>query len=376
MSNRWMQFLACGFTAMLAAAPAFAADPIKLGVGGAHSGELASYGQPTLNGAMLVVDDYNARGGILGRPIEIIAQDDQCKPEIATNAATRLISDKVDVVLGHICTGATTAVLPLYTNARIIAMSPSATSPALTQSGDNPYFFRTIANDNDSAIAGARFAVDELKVTKIAILHDNTEYGKGYADKARSEIQASGKAEVTLFEAVTPGATDYSSAVRKVRQRGAELLMWGGYYPEAAKILANMHSLDIDIPLIGPDGLKDMGFVQLAGQDAEGVYASGPTDTSANPLSIEYARKHQERFGTPPGAFFDNGVAAAIALLHGMEKAGSTDTDKIMAALRSEEVDTPIGRIKFDGKGDAIGVGMSIYQIKSGQYEEVYKGGN
>ena len=185
--------------------------------------------------------------------------------------------------------------------------------------------------------------------------------------------KTSPQTQVVLFEAVTPGATDYSSAVRKVGQSKAQALMWGGYYPEAAKILSNMYTAGLEIPMIGPDGLKDMGFVQLAGEDAEGVYASGPTDTSANPLSIYYAKKHQEKFGTAPGAFFDNGVAATIALLNAINVAQSTDTDKIMEALRNTEVDTPIGRIKFDEKGDAIGVGMSIYKIEGGQYKEVFK---
>ena len=148
--------------------------------------------------------------------------------------------------------------------------------------------------------------------------------------------------------------------------------MWGGYYPEASKILANMHSLDIEIPLIGPDGLKDAGFLELAGDDAEGVYAAGPSDTAGNPLSIEYAKLHQEKYGTAPGAFFDNAVSAAIALLNAIDKAQSTDSAKIMDALHNSEVDTPVGLIKFDDKGDAIGVGMSVYQIKDGAYVSVF----
>ena len=376
MSKHWMQTLACGVVALMSVAPAFAADTIKLGVAGAHSGELASYGQPSLNAAILVVDEFNAKGGVLGKQVEIVAQDDLCKAEIATNAATRLISDGVVAVMGHICSGPCKASLPLYTDAKLISMSPSATTPSLTQSGQNPYFFRTSANDNDSAIVGAHFITEELGAPKVAILHDNSEYGRGYAEKAREELQSLGKADVVLFEAVTPGATDYSSAVRKVRQSGADVLMWGGYYPEAAKILSNMHSLEIDIPLVGPDGLKDMGFVELAGADAEGVDASGPTDTSANPLSVQYAELHQKKFGTAPGAFFDNAVAATIALLSAMENAGDTSTDKLDEALRTHEVDTPIGRIKFNEQGDAIGVGMSIYQIQNGQYAEVFKGGN
>jgi len=127
MSKRWMQTLAFGAAALMAAAPAFAADTLKLGVAGAHSGELASYGQPSLNAAQLVVDEYNAKGGLLGKQIEIIAQDDQCKAEIATNAATFLISSDVFAVMGHICTGPCKSSMPLYNNAKMISVSPSAT---------------------------------------------------------------------------------------------------------------------------------------------------------------------------------------------------------------------------------------------------------
>ena len=377
MSKRFVKSLFLGAvaftvsTAMIGVHSA-AAETIKIGVAGAHSGELASYGQPTLNAMMLVVDEYNAKGGVLGKQVEIVAQDDQCKPEIATNVATRLISDGVDVVLGHICSGAAKAAMPLYNDAKIVAISPSVTAPIMTQSGDNPYFFRTVADDTASAIVGAKFVLEGVKAKKVAILHDNGEYGKGYAEEAAKYLKESGNVEIVLFEAVTPGAADYSSVVRKVRQKGADILMWGGYYPEASKILANMYSLDVDIPLIGPDGLKDMGFVELAGEDAEGVYASGPTDTSANPLSKFYADKHVARFGTAPGAFFDNGVSAAIVILNAIEKAGSTDSDKIMKALRTHEVETAVGTIKFDAKGDAVGVGMSVYQVVDGQYKQVF----
>lgn len=371
MSKRWMKALTTFAALFLLASPALAADTIKIGVAGAHSGELTSYGVPSLNAAKLVVDKFNKKGGLLGMQIELIAQDDQCKPEIATNAATRLLSDKVVVVMGHICSGATKAALPLYNDAKIISMSPSATTPALTATGENPYFFRTIANDDDQAILGAAFATGALNGKKIAILHDNGEYGKGYAETARATIEKEGKAEVVLFEAITTGAADYSSVVRKVRQLGADVVMWGGYHPEASKILSNMKSLEIDIPMVGPDGLKDQAFIEIGGPDAEGVYMSGPRDTSNNPMSKEAAAEHQAMFGTPPGAFFDNAYAATLALLTAIENAASTDTDKIMAALHEKEVDTPIGRIKFNEKGDAIGVGMAMYKVENGKFVEI-----
>jgi len=363
--------LAAFLGAVLTCGSAFAADTIKIGVPGAHSGELASYGLPTLNAVNLVVDDYNAKGGLLGKQIEVIAFDDACKAEIATNAATKLISDGVVGIIGHICSPAGKAAMPLYNNAKIIAISGSITSPGMTLSGENPYFFRTVANDTASAVAGADYVINSLKAKKVAILHDNSEYGKGYAEQAADNLKKAGNVEVVLFEAITPGAADYSSVIRKVRNVKADVLMWGGYYPEASKLLSNMNSLDAVIPMIGPDGLKDQGFIELAGADAENVYASGPTDTSANPVSKVYAEKHMAKYGSTPGAFFDNAVSATLALLNAIEKAGTTDSAKVIDALHKEDIETAVGTIHFDEHGDAVGVGMSIYQIQNGEYVEM-----
>ena len=139
--------LQCAFglgMALSISAAAVAGDTIKLGVAGSHSGDLASYGLPSINAAKLVVADINAKGGIDGKQVELLIEDDVCKPEVATNSATKLVSQGVDLVLGHICSGATKAALPIYKDAGIVIMSPSATNPALTQSGDYPNFFRTI----------------------------------------------------------------------------------------------------------------------------------------------------------------------------------------------------------------------------------------
>jgi branched-chain amino acid transport system substrate-binding protein len=127
---------------------------IILSVAGAHSGDLASYGLPSINAAKLVAAMYNAKGGVMGKKVKVVSQDDQCKPELATNVATKLVSDEVTVVLGHICSGATKAALPIYKDGKLVVMSPSATNPPLTQSGDDPNFFRTIASDDAQAKLG------------------------------------------------------------------------------------------------------------------------------------------------------------------------------------------------------------------------------
>lgn len=355
----------------LLAMPAMAADTIKIGVPGAHSGDLASYGLPSLNAARLVVDDYNAKGGLLGKQVEVIAQDDQCKPEMATNAATKLISEKVSVVMGHICSGATKASLPIYKDSKIVSMSPSATTPMLTHSGENPYFFRTIANDNDQAQLSSDFIINKLGAKKVAILHDNGDYGKGYAQTNKDLLEKSGKVEVVLFEAVNPDAVDFSAAVRKMRRNGAEILIFGGYHPTASKLVQQMKRERVTIPVIGPDGLKDEAFVKMAGADSEGVYTTYPSDTSKLPEYIKARDQHVKKFGAEPGSFYYNAYSATQALLNAIEKAGSTETAKIVDALHNNFVDTPSGKLKFNNRGDAAGVGLSIYQIKDGKFVEL-----
>jgi branched-chain amino acid transport system substrate-binding protein len=344
---------------------------IKLGVPGAHSGDLASYGLPTVNAAKLVAQQYNEKGGILGMQIEVLPQDDQCKPELATNAATKLISDKVTVVLGHICSGATKAALPIYKEANIVVMSPSATNPPLTQSGEYPTFFRTIASDDQQAKLGVDFATEKLGLKKIAVLHDKGDYGKGYAEFAKLFIEKSGKAEVVMFEGITPGAMDYSAVVQKLRRSGAEGVMFGGYHPEASKLVSQMRKKRMDLPFISDDGVKDDTFIKVAGENAEGVYATSSKDVSKLAMYQEAIARHKQEFGTEPGAFYKEAYSAAIALLNAVEKAGSTDSALIMDALRNNFVETPVGTIKFDSIGDAEGVGFSMYQVQNGQYVEL-----
>ncbi len=360
---------ASAFT-LTVAGGSLAADVIKFGVAGPHSGDLASYGLPSINAAKLVVDKVNAAGGINGKKIELLIEDDVCKPEVATNTATKLVSSGVDVVLGHICSGATKAALPIYNNAGVLVMSPSATNPALTQSGDYPNFFRTIAPDDAQAQVDVDFALNKLGYTKIAVVHDKGDYGKGFAEFAKKFLEESGKAEVVLFEGVTPGAVDYSAIVQKIKRSGAEAIMFGGYHPEASKIVGMMKKKRLDTTFISDDGVKDQTFIKVAGAAAEGAYASGPKDTSANPLSKMAVEEHKKVFGSDHGAFFENAYSAALALVSAIEKAGSTDLAALKKVLQTEKVDTPVGNIYFDKKGDAVGVGFSVYKVVDGVFVE------
>ncbi|MGE0084221.1 MAG: branched-chain amino acid ABC transporter substrate-binding protein [Desulfococcaceae bacterium] len=348
-----------------------AEDTIKLGVAGAHSGDLASYGLPSVNAAKLVVKDINAKGGVLGKQVELVIEDDACKPEVSTNTATKLVSQGVGIVLGHICSGATKAALGIYKDSKVIAMSPSATNPDLTLSGSYPNFFRTISHDLTQGDLQVEFAMNTLKLKNFAVLHDKGDYGKGIAEHVKSLLEKNPEAKVLLYEGITPGAVDYSAIVQKIKKSGAEAVIFGGYHPEASKIVSQMRKKRMNTIFISDDGVKDDTFIKVAGKDAEGVYATGPADVSGSPMGAAATKAHQAEFGSEPGAFFHNAYSAALALLNAVEKAGSADYDAVINALRTQEVETPVGKIKFDEKGDAIGVKMSMYQVKDGKYEEV-----
>lgn len=355
---------------IFAAQGAYAAGTIKIGVAGAFSGDLASYGLPTVNAAKLVADDYNAKGGINGQKIELVIEDDQCKPELATNAAAKLVSAKVVAVIGHICSGATKAALGIYKDSNLVTISSSTTNPPLTQSGEYPNFFRTIASDDAQARLATSFLISKLKVKKIAVLHDKGDYGKGFAELVKQDAEANG-VQVALFEGVNPGAPDYSAVVNKIGNAKVDAVVWGGYHPEASKLVQQMKDKGMNIPFISDDGVKDNTFIEVAGKHAEGVYATGPTDTSTNALAIKAIADHKKAFGSEPGAFFLNAYAAAQALFNAIAKAGSTDYNKIVAALKSNYVDTPLGHISFDQKGDIIGFGFSVYQAQNGKFVEL-----
>ncbi len=343
---------------------------IKIGVVGAHSGDLASYGLPTVKAAELVVAEYNAKGGVLGKQIELVVEDDVCKPEVAANSAAKVVGEGVVAVIGHICSGATKSALGVYLEAGIPAISPSATNPPLTQSGDYPNFFRTIASDDAQAATDAKFIAETLGLKKVAVLHDKQDYGKGFADFSVEALKGLG-VQTVIYEGITAGAVDYSAVLTKVANSGAEGIVYGGYHPEASKLVQQMSAMGLDIPFVSDDGVKDDTFIQVAGDYAEGVYASGPVDTSSNPMNKAAIKAHQDAYGEEPGAFYINAYAAAIVLIEAIKTAGSTDGAAIMKALRSQYVDTPLGSISFDEKGDAIGVGFSVYQVQNGEYVEL-----
>lgn len=371
--NKWLKYLliwvAIGFFSVPAIPErGWGADPIKLGVAGVHSGELASYGIPALRGVELAVRDINFRGGVLGRLVKLYVEDDLCKPKEAPLIASKLVGKGVHAVIGHTCSGATKAALDIYRAANILVISPSATHPDLTKGGMYPNFFRTIASDDAQAKVQVDFALGVLKVRKIAILHDKGVYGKGLAEFVKTLLENSGKADVVLYQGIRPASTNFSALVQKIKGVGAQAVIYGGYHPGASKIVREMWIRKMDAAFISGDGIKDERFIAVAGKHAEGVYATAPKDPIDIPMAMAVTRAYIEEFESEPGAFSLNAYAAVLALAHAMETAGSTDYAAVSTALKTEAVETPIGTIRFDERGDAIGVGFSIFRVDNGVF--------
>ena len=352
-------------------------DTLKIGYGGALLGQLASYGLSGVYGMEYAVLKANANGGVLGKQVEIIKEDDGCDPALASNAATKLSGSGVKLVLGHTCSGATASALSVY-GKNMLLISPSATENSLTDSGGNPYFFRTIMRDDAQADLQVEF-VKKRGYKKVAIIHDKGDYGKALADRAKAAFEADKDSgiKVVLFEGVTTGQVSYDAVVSKLRNSGADVLLWGGYYSDASKLVTQMRSKQVNTIVVGADGLKNEGFVKMAGGAAEGVFATGPTDLSQSanpPASVKEALEdHKKRYPTEEiGPYFFYSAAAMEALFAAIEKAGSaTDLEAIKKHLQEDTVETVMGPVRFDAKGDIVGSQAMMYEIKGGQFVEV-----
>ncbi len=342
---------------------------IKIGVAGPHSGDLAPYGIPPKNAVMLAADKINEAGGLLGRKVQIVAEDDVCKPEVATNVASKMVAEGVVAVIGHVCSGATIAAMGVYRDNNIPVISPSATNPDITLKGENPLFFRTIPHDAAQAILQAKFIAEFLKAKNVAVIHDKGDYGKGLATLVKEGLEKRG-INIVLFEGVTPGAVDYSALIRKIAKENPDVVAFGGYHPEGSKIVTQARKRGIKAAFISGDGLKDPSLIKIGGEYVEGYYVSSPADISTIPATIEVTEELKAR-GQQPGNFGLQAHAGITALFNAIEKSKSTKGQDIGNMLRSESVSTTLGEISFDQYGDVVGSGFSIYQVRNGEFVSV-----
>ena len=356
--------------------PTATEETIKVGFGGALLGNLASYGMSGLYGLEYVVLKTNASGGLLGRQVEIVTEDDGCDPALASSAASKLMGGGLTLVFGHTCSGATSSALSAYGN-KVLLVSPSATEVNLTEGGKNPYFFRTIMRDDAQADLQVAF-LKARGFKKVALVHDKGDYGKALADKAKMLIEAdpSSGLEIVLFEGVTSGQVSYDALVSKIKNSGAEALLWGGYYSDGSKLATQMRAKKVDTIIIGADGLKNDEYVKMAGAAAQGTFATGPADLSSgadhSAAITEALADHAKRHTEGVGPYFFYSIAAAEALFDAVEKVGNTtDLDAIKKQLQTNTVETILGPVRFDEKGDLLGSSAVMYEVQDGKFVKV-----
>ena len=342
---------------------------IKIGVAAPFSGDLASYGIPARNGVELAIKHINAQGGVLGQPLEVIAEDDVCDPNTAANVSQKMVSEGVVGVIGHLCSGATEAALPTYLNAKVPVISAASTNPSLTLDGKYPNFFRTIAHDAAQATLQVDFAVKALQIKKAAVIHDKGTYGKGLAELVKAGLEEN-KVKVVLFEGVTPGAVSYSALVSKLRRDGINsadgtAVFFGGYHPEASKIVTEARKQRNNAYFISGDGVKDPSFLKIADRYAMEFYVSAPVDVSRIAKAREVTEAYKSEYSTDPGTFSLQSYAAVQALARALEQAGSTEYDQVAAAMKALTLpDSALGEISFDAQGDVVGAGFAMFQVR------------
>ncbi len=274
---------------------------IKIGYAGPMAGDYSAFGIDISNAGLLAVDDANADGGFEGFDFELLIEDTQGSGEGGASVANLYVSDpNVVAIAGHTFSGSTAAAIPIYYEARLPMLSPSATRADLTE-GPQDVFNRIPFTDDLQGQFAAEYLYNVLGVTKLAVMHDGDAYGKGVAEKVQ-EVFTSLGGEVVAVEAISPGETDYSAALTDVGASDPEAIYFGGYYPEAAVIAQGMPVAGMEgVILFSDDGTYGAAFIELAGENSEGVYAAtgAPLESAAK---AEFDAYYESVYGDPPGA--------------------------------------------------------------------------
>ncbi len=353
-----------GFAALAAALlAAYGAEAqVKFGVAGPITGANAAFGAQLVQGTTLAVADINKAGGVLGQKIELEPGDDVSDPKQGVSVANKFVGDGVKFVIGHFNSGVTIPASDVYADNGVLFITPSATNPKVTDRG-LWNAFRTCGRDDQQGLVWAEYARDHLKGKKIAILHDKTTYGKGLADAARDNLHKFGLKEV-LYEGVNTGEKDYSAVVSKVKESGAEYLMWGGLHTEGGLIVRQMRDQGMKTVMISGDGITDTEFAAIGGPGVEGTLMTFGPEPRKNPAAKAVVEAFKAK-GFEPQGYTLYSYASTQIIAQAAEKAKSLEPKKVAAVMRSGvPFHTVLGDISFDKKGDRTTVDYVWYVWK------------
>jgi branched-chain amino acid transport system substrate-binding protein len=346
--------------------------PVSIGMVFPLSGAVAFYGTESRDGVILAIEEINAAGGLLGRQLAYIAEDDQGDAALAQNAFTKLTTrDRVSYIIGSSTSGATMAMTALAQANRIVLISPSATNEAVTNPGD--YIFRACFIDPFQGVVGADFAFDTLGARRAAVLYDaGADYNTGLADSFKRQFRANG-GQVVADEAYQTGDVDFNAQVTRIRAANPDVVYLPNYYNDVALQIRQLRAQGITCAFVGGDGWDSL--VDNIGDEALGCYwSAGFAADTTDPKGAAFVRAFQARFNRRASQFAALGYDAMMLIADGIRAANSFDTAAVKTAMARLSGSYVTGNIRFDANRDPI-KGAAIVEIvrRDGRLVDAYK---
>jgi branched-chain amino acid transport system substrate-binding protein len=343
--------------AMLCGTPARA--EILIGVAGPMTGKNAWFSEQIERGAVLAVADLNAKGGVLGEQVQLITVDDFCDPEQAVAAANKLVSEGVIFVVGHYCSHASIPASEVYQTAGVIMISAASSNPLLTELG-RANVFRVQTRDDAVGVVAGNYLADHWSDQKIAILHDDTTFGKGVADLTKEQLNRRGVTEV-VHQAFVSGQADYGAEIDELQGADIAVAFIGGYHTEIGLMARQARDRGYPVQLMAGLTLATEEFGLIAGPAAEGILFIDNPDPRLNAEAAPVVERFRASGFEPEGQTL-NAYGAVQAWAQAAEVAGSLEFPAMIASLRSHQFDTVLGPIGFDHKGDVTLQSPVLYE--------------
>lgn len=344
------------------------AGTIKLGFYGPLSGNSASAGQDMLNAAKLAVASVNKSGGVLGQQVTLDAQDSACNPQVAVQAAQKLVTDGVVAVVGPYCSGDAFPASAIFHRAGIPDVDPAATNPKLTEQGFND-FFRTCGRDDEQGVFAAGIMVKKLHAHRVALIHDNTVYAKGLATQTQLALQKYPGVKVVFFDAITPGSRDFTSILTKIRADKPDVTYFTGYYADGGLLNKQFYQLGVSGQFMAGDSNNYPTYIKLAGPYATKALITTPPTPQLLPSARAYVQAYVKAYHTQPGAYSGYTYDATLVALHAIKVAKSADPAAITHALSmTKNFPGATGPITFNAKGDRVQIQYILVDVRNGQF--------
>lgn len=343
---------------------------VRVACAGPMTGEGAKQGQDMANGCRLAVDEWNARGGVLGRKVELLLEDDAQDPKQANAVANKMFTEGVLVVVGHYNSSCAIPASEIYNSRHMVMITPAATNPTVTDRG-YPTLFRVCGRDDEQGRAAAEYVAKEMPGAKVAVLDDKTTYGQELAAEFKRNWEALSGRKAVYSGVIVKEDQDYTPVLTTLRGLEPDLVYFGGLYPQGGLLMKQMRQLGMKAEFLSGDGTFDPEFVRIAGPDnAEGAMVTFMPDAEKIPSARPVVAEYRKRFGEPGHTSLYSYEAVNIAL-RGVEKAGGTDGLKVAEVIHAGVFQTVFGPMQFDPKGDLMKVPYVLWRVQSGRFVQL-----